>query len=199
LQQQLGLPVNPDIPVFGLISRLVEQKGIDLILDCLPEMMTIPLQFVLLGSGNPSFEQRLQNFAHLYPQKMAVSLGYNENLAHLIEAGADIFLMPSRFEPCGLNQLYSQRYGTIPIVRQTGGLADSIVDALPATIANGTASGVSFHQATAGALIEAIKRTIVLYDHKETWQHIQRNCMNKDSSWHNSAQQYLQLYHELLL
>jgi starch synthase len=197
LQHRVGLPVNSDIPVFGLISRLVEQKGIDLILDCLPDMMTMPMQFVLLGSGSPNFEQRLQNFAHLYPQKVSVTLGYDENLAHLIEAGADIFLMPSRFEPCGLNQMYSQRYGTIPIVRQTGGLADSIVDALPATIANGTASGISFHQASAGALIEAIKRALVLYDHKETWQHIQRNCMNKDFSWHNSAQQYLRLYREI--
>jgi len=157
----------------------------------------MPIQIVILGSGSVSFEQRLQNFAHLYPQKLSVTLGYDENLAHLIEAGADIFLMPSRFEPCGLNQLYSQRYGTIPIVRQTGGLADSVVDALPESIANQTATGVSFHQANAGALMEAIKRTIVLFDHKETWRHIQRNSMRKDFSWRNSAQQYLSLYHEL--
>jgi starch synthase len=197
LQQRCSLPVNPDVPLLGLISRLVEQKGIDLILDCLPDMMAMPMQFVLLGSGHTNFEQRLQNFAHLYPHKMSVTLGYDENLAHLIEAGSDIFLMPSRFEPCGLNQLYSQRYGTIPIVRQTGGLADSIVDALPESIANATASGVAFHQPSAGALLEAIKRAIILYDHKETWQHMQRNCMSKDFSWHNSAQQYLKLYREL--
>jgi starch synthase len=197
LQQRLSLPVNTEVSVLGLISRLVEQKGIDLILDCLPDMMTIPMQFVLLGSGNPGFEQRLQNFAHLYPHKMSVTLGYDENLAHLIEAGADIFLMPSRFEPCGLNQLYSQRYGTIPIVRQTGGLADAIKDALPESIANGTATGISFHQANAGSLMEAIKRTIVLFDHKETWKHLQRNSMSKDFSWHNSAQQYLKLYDEI--
>ena len=197
LQQRLSLPVNAKIPVFGLISRLVEQKGIDLILDCLPDMMGIPLQFVLLGSGNPSFEHRLQNFAHLYPDKMSVTLGYNEDLAHLIEAGSDIFLMPSRFEPCGLNQLYSQRYGTIPLVRQTGGLADSVEDALPESIAKGTATGISFHQASAGALLEAIKRAIVLFDHKDTWRYIQQNGMNKDFTWHNSAQQYLQLYNEI--
>jgi starch synthase len=160
-------------------------------------MMNIPMQFVLLGSGNPNFEHRLQNFAHLYPHQMSVTLGYDENLAHLIEAGADIFLMPSRFEPCGLNQLYSQRYGTIPIVRQTGGLADSIEDALPASIANATATGISFHQANSGSLMEAIKRAIVLFDHKETWRHIQRNSMSKDFSWHNSAQQYLKLYNEI--
>jgi starch synthase len=197
LQQRLSLPVNSDIPVLGLISRLVEQKGIDLILDCLPEMMAMPVQFVLLGAGSPNFEHRLQNFAHLYPHKMSVTLGYNENLAHLIEAGSDIFLMPSRFEPCGLNQLYSQRYGTIPIVRQTGGLADSIEDALPESIANGTATGVSFHHAHAGALMEAIKRALVLFDHKETWQHLQRNSMRKDFSWNNSALQYLKLYRSI--
>lgn len=197
LQRRVSLPINDKMPVLGLISRLVEQKGIDLLLDCLPEMVAMPIQIVILGSGSPSFEQRLQNFANLYPQKFSVTLGYDENLAHLIEAGADIFLMPSRFEPCGLNQLYSQRYGTIPIVRQTGGLADSVVDALPESIANQTATGVSFHQANAGALMEAIKRTIVLFDHKETWRHIQRNSMRKDFSWRNSAQQYLSLYREL--
>jgi starch synthase len=123
-----------------------------------------------------------------------VTLGYNEALAHLIEAGADIFLMPSRFEPCGLNQLYSQRYGTIPIVRQTGGLTDSVIDALPDTLDNDTASGIAFHQSSSGALIEAIKRALILYQHKETWQDLQRNCMSKDFSWRNSALHYLSLY-----
>jgi starch synthase len=197
LQQRLSLPINGNIPVLGLISRLVEQKGIDLILDCLPEMVAMPIQFVLLGSGNPSFEQRLQNFAHLYPHKLSVTLGYDENLAHLIEAGADIFLMPSRFEPCGLNQLYSQRYGTLPIVRQTGGLADSVTDVLPKSIANQTATGFSFHHAHAGTLMEAIKRALLLFDHKETWRHIQSNSMNKDFSWRKSAQHYLSLYYTL--
>ncbi len=196
LQQRLHLPSNDHAIVFGLISRLVEQKGIDLILDCLPDMMQmqIPIQFALLGSGDPHFEHRLRNFAHLYPQKLSVTLGYNEALAHLIEAGADIFLMPSRFEPCGLNQLYSQRYGTIPIVRQTGGLTDSVIDALPDTLDNDTASGIAFHQSSSGALIEAIKRALILYQHKETWQDLQRNCMSKDFSWRNSALHYLSLY-----
>jgi starch synthase len=197
LQQRLSLPINEKTPVLGLISRLVEQKGIDLILDCLPEMVAMPIQFVLLGSGNPNFEHRLQNFAHLYPQKLSVTLGYDENLAHLIEAGADIFLMPSRFEPCGLNQLYSQRYGTIPIVRQTGGLADSVEDALPESICIQTATGIAFHQPTSGALMEAIKRALVLFDHKDTWRHIQHNSMNKDFSWRKSALQYLSLYSEI--
>jgi starch synthase len=197
LQEKLSLPVNPQLPVFGLISRLVEQKGIDLILECLPEMVAMPMQFILLGSGEASFEQRLQNFAHLYPEKIAVTFGYDENLAHLIEAGADIFLMPSRFEPCGLNQLYSQRYGTIPIVRETGGLADSIEDALPESLANNTATGISFHQASPGALMEAIKRAMILFDNKEIWRGLQYNSMSKDFSWRNSAMQYLALYDEI--
>jgi starch synthase len=197
LQQQLFLPVNKDIPVFGLISRLVEQKGIDLILDCLPEMLSKPIQFVLLGSGSQKFERRLHNLSVLYPDKLSVTLGYNEALAHLIEAGVDIFMMPSRFEPCGLNQLYSQRYGTIPIIRKTGGLADTIIDALPESLANNTATGIAFHEAQADSLIEAVKRSLILFYDKTNWKKLQKNCMNKDSSWKNSAKQYLSLYQQL--
>ncbi len=194
LQQAMGLPENPKIPVFGLISRLVHQKGIDMILECLPEMLEMPLQFVLLGSGDRLFEQQLHMFAAQNPEKISLRVGYDEQLAHLIEAGSDIFLMPSRFEPCGLNQMYSQRYGTLPIVRKTGGLADTVVDTLPATIANKTASGIVFSNAQAGALIEAIKRSLFLYSNPTGWRQLQKNAMLKDFSWHNSAQQYLNLY-----
>ncbi|WNB76719.1 glycogen synthase GlgA [Methylomonas koyamae] len=197
LQQELGLPVAADVPLFGLIGRLVEQKGIDLVLNCLAEMTNLPLQFALLGSGDKSIEYRLQEFARLYPEKVAVTIGYDERLAHRIEAGSDIFLMPSRFEPCGLNQMYSQRYGTIPIVRKTGGLADTVVDSLPESIANGTASGISFNDASAAALIEAIKRSLVLFHNPKIWRQIQRNAMAKDFSWKNSAAQYLALYDEI--
>jgi len=197
LQKRLFLPVDKDIPVFGLIGRLVEQKGIDLILECLPEMLSLPIQFVLLGSGDHSFEHRLHNLTLLYPDKISVSLGYDESLAHLIEAGADIFMMPSRFEPCGLNQLYSQRYGTIPIVRKTGGLADTIEDALPESLANDTTTGISFHDANADSLMEAVKRTLILFYDKSSWKKLQRNCMKKDFSWKNSAAQYLSLYKQL--
>jgi starch synthase len=197
LQQQLGLPVDAGIPLFGLIGRLVEQKGIDLVLSCLQEMTTLPLQFALLGSGDKSIEYRLQEFARLYPERVAITIGYDERLAHQIEAGADIFLMPSRFEPCGLNQMYSQRYGTIPIVRKTGGLADTVVDALPESIANGTASGIAFNDTSAAALIEAIKRSLVLFHNQPVWKQIQRNAMVKDFSWQNSANQYLALYNEI--
>lgn len=197
LQEQLALPVDKNIPVFGLISRLVEQKGIDLILECLPEMLTHPLQFVLLGSGDTSFEQRLYNFAEEHPDKISITIGYDESLAHLIEAGADIFLMPSRFEPCGLNQIYSQRYGTIPVVRKTGGLADTVVDTLLESLNNNTATGLVFNEASPGALMEAIKRSLILYSHSKTWKRLQTNGMRKDFSWSKSAKQYMSLYNHL--
>ncbi|MFI3184353.1 MAG: glycogen synthase GlgA [Methylococcaceae bacterium] len=197
LQERLALPVDKNIPVFGLISRLVEQKGIDLILECLPEMLTHRIQFVLLGSGNKGLEQRLYNFAEKHPDKISITIGYDEALAHLIEAGADIFLMPSRFEPCGLNQIYSQRYGTIPVVRKTGGLADTVADTLPETLDDNTATGLVFNEASPGALMEAIKRALILYDHPKTWKRLQTNGMRKDFSWTKSAQQYMNLYSHL--
>jgi starch synthase len=175
----------------------VEQKGIDLILESLPEMVTMGLQFVLLGSGDKDFEKQLQELAALYPDKIAITIGYYESLAHLIEAGADVFLMPSRFEPCGLNQMYSQRYGTIPIVRKTGGLADTVTDTLPETVANDTASGIVFNEASSGALLEAVKRALILYSSAGTWKKIQMNAMKKDFSWQHSAELYLALYENL--
>ena len=198
LQQSMGLPVDSQIPVFGLIGRLVEQKGIDLVIACLESMCEHPLQFVLLGSGEKHFESALQALAKAHPTKIAIKIGYNETLAHQIEAGSDVFLMPSRFEPCGLNQMYSQRYGTLPIVRRTGGLADTVTDSLPSTIQNGTASGIVFDDANASALMEAIKRTLFLFENKAIWQQIQRTAMSKDFSWQNSAQQYLDLYQSII-
>ena len=197
LQNKLSLPVDNNIPVFALISRLVEQKGIDLLLECLPEMLTLPLQFVLLGSGEKRFEQQLSLFAETYPDKIAITIGYDEALAHLLEAGADIFLMPSRFEPCGLNQLYSQRYGTVPIVRKTGGLADTVVDALPETLSNNTATGFVFNEATSGTLMETIKRALIVYSQPETWKQLQTSGMQKDYSWIKSAKEYMALYDQL--
>jgi starch synthase len=197
LQERFSLPADKNIPVFGLIGRLVEQKGIDLILDCLAEMLTHPLQFVLLGSGDKSFEQRLYAFAETHPDKMSIALAYDETLAHLIEAGSDIFLMPSRFEPCGLNQIYSQRYGTVPIVRKTGGLADTVIDTLPETLHNNTATGFAFNEASPGALMEAVKRALILYSYPKAWKKLQINGMQKDYSWSESAKQYIALYSQL--
>lgn len=193
LQKQLSLPID-DLPVFALISRLVEQKGIDLILACLPEMLTLPLQFILLGRGDKRFEKQLTDFAKKYPDKTAFTIGYDETLAHLFEAGADIFLMPSRFEPCGLNQLYSQRYGTIPIVRKTGGLADTVVDTLPESLSNNTATGFVFNDATSGSLMETIKRALIVYSQPKTWKQLQTSGMQKDYSWNKSAKEYMALY-----
>lgn len=197
LQQQMGLPLAADIPLFGLIGRLVEQKGIDLVLECLPLLMSYNAQFVFLGSGSKEFEEALQALAAQYPQKIALTVGYNEALAHLIEAGSDAFLMPSRFEPCGLNQMYSQRYGTLPIVRRTGGLADTVVDSLPDTIADNRATGIVFDDANASALLEAIKRTLLLYCDKPSWRQIQLRGMQQDFSWQQSAESYLELYNSL--
>ncbi|MDD5322654.1 MAG: glycogen synthase GlgA [Methylococcales bacterium] len=197
LQNKHSLPVDNNIPVFALVSRLVEQKGIELVLDCLPEMLTLPLQCVLHGVGDKSFEQQLNNFARAYPDKMAITIGYDEGLAHLLEAGADIFLMPSLFEPCGLNQIYSLRYGTVPIVRKTGGLADTVVDTLPETLNNKTATGFVFDEATSGTLMEAIKRALIVYNQPEIWKQLQTCGMHKDYSWNKSAKEYMALY-ELL-
>jgi starch synthase len=197
MQKQHGLPVDNTIPVFVLISRLVEQKGIDLVLECLPEMLKLPLQFILLGKGEKHFERQLSAFANRYPDKIAITLGYDEDLAHQLEAGADVFLMPSKFEPCGLNQLYSQRYGTVPVVRKTGGLADTVVDTLPETLINKTATGFVFNEATAGSLMEAIKRALIVYSQPEIWQQLQVNGMQKDYSWNNSAKEYMTLYEQI--
>lgn len=198
LQQRLGLPVDKKIPLLGLIGRLVDQKGIDLIIDNLEALMKMNIQFVLLGSGVKKYEQALYRLAQKYPEKTAFTLGYDEPLAHQIEAGADIFLMPSKFEPCGLNQMYSQRYGTIPIVRRTGGLADTVTDTIPETIADKTATGIVFDQAESGALLEAIKRSLILYSNKRIWKQMQTSAMNRDFSWEVSANQYLHLYQRLL-
>ena len=197
LQRRFSLPVTDQLPLFGLIGRLVEQKGIDMLLDSLPEILAMPLQIVLLGSGEKSMERKLMNYAHLYPEKIAVTIGYDEALAHLIEAGSDVFLMPSRFEPCGLNQMYSQRYGTLPLVRRTGGLADTVVDAVPQTLNDNTATGIVFNDPTAGSFLEAVKRAAILYGNNKVWKQMQINGMHKDFSWEQSARQYLDLYQNL--
>lgn len=197
LQEHFTLPVDKKIPVFSLISRLVEQKGIDLLLDCLDEMLELPLQFILLGGGDKTFERQLSDYAKQHPDKMAVKIGYNEALSHLIEAGSDVFLMPSRFEPCGLNQIYSQRYGTLPIVRKTGGLADTVADTVPESMKNLAATGFVFNDANPDTLMEAIKRALVVYSQPKLWKQLQINAMHKEYSWSDSARQYLQLYEQL--
>lgn len=185
-------------PLIGCIGRLVHQKGVDLIIEVIRNLVAHPIKLVLLGSGAPEYETELRRFARDFPEKVAVNIGYDEALAHLIEAGADLFLMPSRFEPCGLNQMYSLRYGTIPVVRNTGGLADTVVDSTPATLKNRTATGLVFDEANAGSLMEAIKRALILYESPATWKKMQQTGMRQDFSWKHSAEQYLELYRKIL-
>ena len=194
LQAISGLPKDASLPVLVWVGRLVEQKGIDFLLESLPKLMALPLQIILIGTGDVRYEKTLQDWQHLFPERLSVYLGYDEARAHQAEAGADLFLMPSRFEPCGLNQMYSQRYGAVPLVRRAGGLADTVTDATPETIAAGTATGIVFEDASSGAFFEAIERALALFGQPKRWQSIQKNGMQKDFAWETSARQYLDLY-----
>jgi starch synthase len=194
LQAELGLAQGNDRPLLGLVGRLVEQKGLELILPLLDAMLALPAQLVILGTGERRYEQLLQDKAAAQPDAMAVTLAYDERLAHRIEAGADIFLMPSLFEPCGLNQLYSLRYGTLPLVRAVGGLADTVTDSNPQSIADERATGFVFEHPDAAELLAALQRAAALWYDQQSWRKVQRNAMRQDFSWQQSASQYLQLY-----
>ena len=197
LQQRMGLPADADAPLFGFVGRLTEQKGVDLIAEAAPRITAAPAQLAVLGTGERGPEQALRALARAHPRQVAAEIGFDEALAHLIEAGADAFLMPSRFEPCGLNQMYSQRYGTPPIARATGGLADSIVDCTRATLAAGTATGFLFSEPTARALAEAVGRRARRLPRSRTWRALQRNGMARDFGWRASAERYVALYRSL--
>lgn len=200
LQAETGLAVDADIPLIGLVSRLVNQKGIDLVIGALHRLLAkqLPFQFVALGTGERAYERALSELALTYPKQIAATIGYDEVHAHRIEAGADMFLMPSRFEPCGLNQLYSLRYGTVPVVRGVGGLADTVIDAGNAALAAHTATGFVFHKETVDALVKTIERALTLYKQQGTWQALALNGMKQDYSWRTSAEQYLHLYGSLV-
>jgi starch synthase len=198
LIQQLRLSVADDSLLLGMVSRMTYQKGSDLVLDALPELLERPVGCVVLGSGDTELEQQWRDWAARRSDRIAVHIGYNEALAHQIEAGSDAFLMPSRFEPCGLNQMYSMRYGTPPIVRRTGGLIDSVIDANTSTLASSTATGVMFDTASPGALVEAVDRTRALYNQPELWRRMQIAGMGREFSWTQSATAYLDLYRTLL-
>jgi starch synthase len=194
LQRTFHLPESADIPLVGMVGRLVEQKGIDQVMLALPALMQRPLQIVILGSGEAHYEQALQAFAARHAEKIRVRIGYDEALAHQIEGGADMFLMPSRFEPCGLNQLYSLRYGTLPVVRRVGGLADTVVDANAENLAAGSATGVSFDGDGVDDLLAAMDRALTLYQTKATWKQLIHTGMTQNFSWDASARHYLDLY-----
>ncbi|MBI3546159.1 MAG: glycogen synthase GlgA [Gammaproteobacteria bacterium] len=194
LQQELGLTSNPQTLLLGVVGRLVQQKGIDLILDALADIMQRPIQLAILGSGETVYETALRKLAAQHPGKLAVRIGYDERLAHRIEAGVDGFLMPSRFEPCGLNQLYSLRYGTIPIVRGVGGLADTVIDATEKNLKANKATGIVFHEASAAALVAAIDRAQSLHRNPRLWKQIMLTGMRQDFTWGSRALDYLKLY-----
>jgi len=194
LQEHMGLPVSEKTPLIGIIGRMVEQKGFDLLLDNIEQLMVKEVQIVVLGSGEADFEEKFQAAATQYPQNISVQIGYNETLAHHIESGSDMFLMPSRFEPSGLNQLYSLRYGTVPIVHHTGGLADSVVDANEENQKTNTATGFVFHESTPESLLAALQRAITLYKQPKLWKQIMKTGMKQDFSWKKSAQKYSVLY-----
>jgi len=198
LQQQLNLPVEANMPVIGMISRLVEQKGLQSILGAMPHLMDMPLQIIILGSGEKHYEKSLLNWAKQYPDKLSINIGYNEVLAHQIEAAADIYLMPSTFEPCGLNQLYSLRYGTLPLARNVGGLADTVIDVNEQTLKSKTANGFIVTEDTAEALTTTMKFAIETYQNKKVWKQLQLNAMTPDRSWQSSALQYIELYEKAI-
>jgi starch synthase len=194
LQQELGLAAEPDKPLLGVVSRLTHQKGLDLLLPIVPRLIEGGATLAVLGSGEAALETAFRKLAARYPGRAATVIGYDEGLAHRVEAGIDIFLMPSRFEPCGLNQMYSQRYGTPPVVHATGGLADSVIDTDPRRLSGSSATGFVFRDLTSQALLVAILRAQVLYYKKSAWEMIMKNGMREDFGWESSARQYLDLY-----
>ncbi len=195
LQQAFHLPVREDVPVLGMISRLIEQKGFDLMAAIMEDLVKMEIQFVLLGTGDEKYHLLFENLAQKHPDRLGIKIGFDNALAHKIEAGADMFLMPSRFEPCGLNQIYSLKYGTVPIVRATGGLDDTIQDFSPL---KEEGNGFKFTSYSAAELLAAIERALQIYRSKPTWEKLMVRGMTADFSWHQSARAYLDVYQRTL-
>jgi len=195
LQRTFGLPQEPGTPLLGIVSRLVSQKGFDLLESVLEELFRRDLQLVLLGRGDNRYQELFTAAARRYPRKMGVRIAFEDALAHKIEAGADMFLMPSLYEPSGLNQLYSLKYGTIPIVRATGGLKDSVEEVDPIA---GKGNGFTFQAYDGTALLEAVDRALAAFQKKSCWTTLMNNAMTADHSWSRSAREYLRLYKKLL-
>jgi starch synthase len=200
LQREMGLPQVADQPLIAMIGRLADQKGFDLVAQLIPQWVaSSSAQWVILGTGEYHYHELFWRLAEQHPDKVAVKLGFSNDLAHRIEAGADMFLMPSRYEPCGLNQLYSLKYGTVPVVHATGGLADSITNLSPETLAAGKANGFSFDTYDVTALADALNRACHTYfNNRAVWDQLIRNGMQQDWSWTHSALEYERLYHRTL-
>ena len=198
VQRRFGLAEDPSAPLFGAVTRLTWQKGFDLVLEALGGLGSLGAQMALLGSGESGLEWGFGAAAVASDGRFGVTVGYDEALSHLIVAGADAVLVPSRFEPCGLTQLYALRYGALPVVRRTGGLADTVVDANVMTLADGTATGFVFEDGTVPALVSALQRAVSLYRDRAAWQQMMRQAMTRDFSWDAAARQYAALYRELV-
>jgi starch synthase len=195
LLRKFKLEYREGTPVIGCISRLAEQKGFDLIGQIADDLLKLDIQFILLGTGEKKYHDLFEAIQKRYPQKAGVYLGFSNELAHLIEAGSDMFLMPSRYEPCGLNQMYSLRYGTVPIVHATGGLDDTIEDFDPES---GNGTGFKFFRYDARELLKTIERAVALYANKPAWRKLMKQGMQKDFSWESSAKKYIALYKNVL-
>ncbi len=196
LMKELGLEYDPARPLIGFIGRMTEQKGIDMLIAAIEALAEKDVSFVILGTGEPHYQARLLELAEENPARVSVTIDYDEVMSHQIEASCDLFLMPSLFEPCGLNQMYSMRYGAIPVVSETGGLADTVIDA--DTKGGELPTGYVFKGSDPEACIEAIRRALAIFSNKRKWRKLQRNGMRKDFSWDKSAQTYQQLYEEIL-
>lgn len=199
LQQQLGLQIDADAPFLGIVSRLTHQKGLDLLPEIMPKLIKQNCQFAILGSGDKVLEARFSELAERHPAQVSMNTGYHEHLSHNIMAGCDMFVMPSRFEPCGLNQLYGLAYGTPPIVSFTGGLADSVCDTNATTLKHNIATGFVVKNVSDASLLVTIERAIQYWQDKKIWRKIQRNGMQRDISWDSSAKIYLTMYEKTLL
>ena len=197
LQQETGLAERPEALLLAVVSRLSAQKGLDLLLDALPAMLQRGAQLALQGTGDTALEAAFRAMAARYPEQVSVRIGYDEPSAHRLLGAADAVLVPSRFEPCGLTQLYGLRYGCLPIVRRVGGLADTVSDASPLALQNGVATGFVFDHATPMALDEAVQRAQTLFADTERWQRVMRCAMGQEFSWRGAAQQYSALYKEV--
>jgi starch synthase len=197
IQGELGLAPDAQRPLLAFMSRLVHQKMPDILLEALPALLEEGLQFALVAEGESGYQDAFLQLAEANPGQVAVHIGYDEPLAHRLVAGADILLHPSRFEPCGLVPIYAMRYGTIPIVRNSGGMADTVVDATPETLKSGTATGFSFESVAAAELIACARRAVDLFRQPIPWRKLQANAMRQDFSWRNSAERYAALYSSL--
>lgn len=194
LLNRAGLPIRDSAPLIGIISRLVDQKGWDLIAEAAEEMFAMNIQMVVLGMGEQRYHDLVTGWQQKYSDKCRAYLAFDDSLAHQIEAAADIFLMPSKFEPCGLNQMYSLKYGTIPIVRRVGGLADTVIDI---SSSNGTGTGFVFEEYSAEAMLEAVRRAVSLFERKRLWTGLMKAGMKQDFSWQSTADEYTRLFRSL--